>query len=231
MRALLKQSSQLTFLAPGAPAALPLDLLHSSSRSDPSSAPQWQRSCVWPGPATGPLSTTGLRRGTWGNLFLYPRNWNLCGCLVSTACVCLCVRESKNEGEREVIQEWIYELAPVAIHTPNLMWRAMIQAHFHSVDTSWSRAGRSTVRAACQPANSHHQRNYIHKHGRPSCRVPFDLLLTLIWAFRNICCRSFHLSVSLRSRDQITRRSPVSLLPSQNKDILSTNRDWYSVIL
>lgn len=46
MRALLKQSSQLTFLAPGAPPALPLGLLQCSSRSDPSSALQWQRRCV-----------------------------------------------------------------------------------------------------------------------------------------------------------------------------------------
>lgn len=231
MRALLKQSSQLTFLAPGAPAALPLDLLHSSSRSDPSSAPQWQRSCVWPGPATGPFNTTGLRGGCEATWFYTWGTEICCGCLVSTPCLFVCERKREWGREREVMQEWICELAPVAIHTPNLMWRAMIRAHLHSVDSSWSRTGRSTVRGACQPANSHHQRNYIHKHGPPSCRVPFDLLLTLIWAFRNICCRSFHFSISLRSHDQITRRSPVSLLPSQNKDILSTNTDCYSVIL
>ena len=86
----------------------------------------------------------------------------------------------------------------------------MIWAHLQGVDSSRSLTGRSTVRGACQQDNSHHRRNYIHKHSLLSCRVPFDLLLTLIWAFWNICGRSLHCSISLRSHNQIRGRSPVS---------------------
>lgn len=59
MRTLLKQSSQLTFLALGAPSPKEQDLLSLSSKPDPSSSLWWQRSCVGPRPAMRPLSMSG----------------------------------------------------------------------------------------------------------------------------------------------------------------------------
>lgn len=191
----------------------------------------------------GTLDYDWTERGMWGNLFFFLRNQNLCSCLFSHVCLFVCssvyrVCERKREWQRERddtgMDIWVNTSkgGTVTINASNLMWHAMIWAHFHWVDSSWSPAGRSTVRGDSQLANSHHQRNYIHKHSLLSCRVPFDLPLTLIWASWNICCRSFHLSISLRSHNQITGCSPVSRSSSQNKDILSTNSgDWYSVIL
>lgn len=59
MRTLLKQSSQLTFLALEAPSPKEQDLLSLSSKPDPSSSLWWQRSCVGPRPAMRPLSMSG----------------------------------------------------------------------------------------------------------------------------------------------------------------------------
>lgn len=76
---------------------------------------------------------------------------------------------------------------------------------------------KDTVRGARQPATSHHQRNYIHKHGSLSCRVPFDPLLSLIRASLNICSRSSHFSISLEipRPDSETRLSASLIFPKQ----------------
>lgn len=79
-------------------------------------------------------------------------------------------------------EDHIFFFFKVASNTPDSMRRVvMIKSHFHWAGDWWTPTGRSTVRGACQPANSHHQRNYIHKHSLLSCRAPSpDPLLTLI---------------------------------------------------
>lgn len=115
----------------------------------------------------------------------------------------------------------------VATNTPNLMRRAVIKSHFHRADNSWTPTGRSTMRGACQLANSHHQRNYIHKH---SLLFPQSAILTccLPWLC-NICCRSFHFYISqdLAARLQ---QALLSCLSSQNKHVSSTpGREWFNI--
>lgn len=110
MGALLKQSSQLTFLAPGAPWALPLGPLRCSSRSDPASAPQWQRRCVelgwdlWMWRDVGPL------------VFLPEEPKSVVVFMPVFVCVFICVpcvRGNEIEWERGMIRKWTNESAPL----------------------------------------------------------------------------------------------------------------------
>lgn len=66
-----------------------------------------------------------------------------------------------------------------------------------------------------------------------SYRVPFDLSLSLIWAFwnTNICWRSLSLvCFAVRSHNQISGCAPISCSTSRNKDV-STSKKTQSVIL
>lgn len=136
-------------------------------------------------------------------------------------CVFVCVFMRERYRDDTWTYKWVNtsQGGTVITNTPNSIRHAMTQAHLHRAESSWSEAGRRTVRGACQPANSHHQRNYIHKHCTLSYRVPFDPPLTPIWAFQNtnICCRYFHFSIRVRSLQQISGRCSVSHSSTKTK--------------
>jgi len=130
-----------------------------------------------------------LKRGMWGNLFFFSEEpqsvWlSVYTCVIVYVFICVCACERKIDGRgRDVTcpDKWVTtsQGGTDITNGPNFMWHAMIWVHLQGVDSTWSQAGRSTVRGACQLANSPHQRNYVHKHSR----VPFDLALTPIGAF------------------------------------------------
>lgn len=154
MRTLLKQSSQLTFLALGAPSPKEQDLLSLSSKPDPSSSLWWQRSCVGPRPAMEPWAWV-VRKGMWGNLFSFLlQNRDPCACLflhVHLFTSSSVYRARQNERENTVTHKLITtnQDSTVITNNPDLMWRAMTRAYLHRVENSWSWAQRRTVRSGC----------------------------------------------------------------------------------
>lgn len=164
----------------------------------------------------------------WGKLFCFfspPRKPNGSGCFHACLCLCPSVYRVWEEGklrEKEDDKEmhtWVRTTVfKVATNTPNLTRREVIKSHFHQADNSWTPTGKSTVRGACQLANSHHRRNYIHKH---SLLFPQSAILTccLPW-LRNICCRSFHFYISPRSHNQIAAGTPLLLIFPKQRCII-----------
>lgn len=136
MRALLKQSSQLTFLVPGAPLALlqTLPLLNSTMT---------KKLCR---NLTGHETSEydWLQRGMWGDLFFFPEN-------PKSACVFVC---GKRKDTDDTVQD---ELGRSAVRTAHASQTLPIWC-----DTQWFRlicerargscswTGRGTVREACR---------------------------------------------------------------------------------
>lgn len=147
-------------------------------------------------------------------------------------CLCVCVRGLKDEDagkDKWVSTGWAAQSSQMLLIWCDMQWYGFICTGRIAHDLGRE---RNSVRGACWLANSHHQRNYIHKHGTLSCHL--TCLLTAIWAFwdTNICCRFFSLCYNPEISGADNRMppphpasTPISRSSSKNKDILRET-DW-----